>query len=213
MLLYCIRHGETIWNKEGRLQGRKDIPLNENGRMTARITAKALKDVDFDLVISSPLSRARETAEIVLNGRTGIPFIFDDRLMEISWGDWESLGCRENNFEVPVDDFNRFYDDPLHFEAAPGGESVAQVCVRTKDFYRELLVKPEYQDKTILISTHGCAVRAFLQSVYENSEDFWHGHVPYNCAISVVEIKNGNSRLVVDDQIYYNAAMCTNHYK
>ena len=61
MKLYIIRHGETPWNAEGRLQGQTDIPLNENGIRLAKITGEALKDVPFDFAISSPLKRARQT--------------------------------------------------------------------------------------------------------------------------------------------------------
>lgn len=63
MELYLIRHGETDWNVQGRLQGREDIPLNENGKMQAAACSAALAGVDFSVIYSSPLFRARETAE------------------------------------------------------------------------------------------------------------------------------------------------------
>ena len=59
MRLYILRHGETDWNKELRLQGQTDIQLNEKGRRLARLTAQGVKDIPFDLAITSPLSRAR----------------------------------------------------------------------------------------------------------------------------------------------------------
>lgn len=74
MLLYIIRHGETVWNSMGRLQGREDISLNENGIHLAKITGEQLKDVPFDLAISSPLQRAYVTAELTLADVT-FPFI------------------------------------------------------------------------------------------------------------------------------------------
>ena len=69
MELYIIRHGETKWNSEKRLQGRSDIELNEYGIELARITSEALKDVKFDRIYSSPLKRAYETAEILRGSR------------------------------------------------------------------------------------------------------------------------------------------------
>ena len=66
MKIYLIRHGETSWNTLGRLQGRTDIELNENGIRLAKITGEKLKDVHFDLAIASPLKRAYETAGLVL---------------------------------------------------------------------------------------------------------------------------------------------------
>ena len=76
--------------------------------------------------------------------------------------------------------------DALHFAGSPDGESVADVCDRTAEFLQEVIHNPEYEDKTILISTHGCAMRAMLNPLYENRLDFWQGHVPYNCTVNVV---------------------------
>ena len=69
MKLYIMRHGETAWNVEGRLQGQTDTELNENGVRLAKVTAEGLKNIPFDLGISSPLRRAKHTAELVLAGR------------------------------------------------------------------------------------------------------------------------------------------------
>ena len=88
MKLYLIRHGETDYNKMKRNQGQIDIPLNEYGRELARKTREGLAEVPFDLCLCSPLSRARETAEIILEGRD-IPIITDERLIEISFGRYE----------------------------------------------------------------------------------------------------------------------------
>lgn len=93
MKIYLIRHGETSWNTLGRLQGRTDIELNENGIRLAKITGEKLKDVHFDLAIASPLKRAYETAGLVLGDRN-IPILTDERIEEISFGEWEGLCCR-----------------------------------------------------------------------------------------------------------------------
>ena len=85
MKLYIMRHGETAWNVEGRLQGQSDTELNENGVRLAKVTAEGLKNIPFDLGISSPLRRAKHTAELVLAGRN-VPLTTDDRLMELSFG-------------------------------------------------------------------------------------------------------------------------------
>ena len=92
MLIYIIRHGETDWNTKRLLQGATDIPLNQNGIEVARLTAKALKDVPFDVIYTSPLSRAVQTAEIMRRDRD-IPIIPDERLKEISFGPYEGLCC------------------------------------------------------------------------------------------------------------------------
>ena len=140
MKLYIIRHGETAWNVEGRLQGQTDTELNENGVRLAKVTAEGLKNIPFDLGISSPLRRAKHTAELVLAGRN-VPLTTDDRLMELSFGSWEGLGCRANNFEIPSEHFDDFYRDPFHFCPAGDGETIQEVCDRAEAFYHELTAK------------------------------------------------------------------------
>ena len=88
MKIYFVRHGETEWNKQKRIQGRVDIPLDEFGRMLARKTATGLAEIPFDVCYSSPLSRAKETATIILEGRD-IPIIEDDRIIEMAFGEYE----------------------------------------------------------------------------------------------------------------------------
>lgn len=203
MKLYIIRHGETVWNTEGRLQGRADIELNENGIRLAQITAQGMKDIPFDLAITSPLKRARQTAELVLGDRN-IPILEDERIEEITFGEWEGLCCRKDNYEIPSTEFPKFFTDPFTYLPPEGGESICQVLDRTGEFYQELIQNPEYQNKTILIAAHGCSCRALLNQVYENKEDFWRSHVPPNCGVSILEVKNGKSTLLEEDKIYYN---------
>ncbi|MBQ1538156.1 MAG: histidine phosphatase family protein, partial [Ruminococcus sp.] len=68
-MLYIMRHGKTDWNSQHKLQGRTDVPLNEEGRKMAQRAAEEYRGVHFDVCYCSPLSRARETAEILLDGR------------------------------------------------------------------------------------------------------------------------------------------------
>lgn len=207
MRMYIIRHGETEWNAAGRLQGQTDISLNENGVRLARITGQALSYVNFDLIITSPLKRARQTAELVTEGKS-IPIFEDARISEISFGSWEGLGSRKHNFQIPSEHFQDFYEDPFHFQNAEDGECIAALCVRTRSFFQGLLKSRSYQDKTILIASHGCACRGILNNVYEDKENFWHGKVPPNCAVSIVDVEDGKAVLTASDQIYYDPAEC-----
>lgn len=88
--LLLVRHGETDWNAEGRLQGHTDRPLNEHGRRQARVLAEELADLDVAALYSSDLARALETAEIVAE-RLGLPVAVDADLREKNWGTWEGL--------------------------------------------------------------------------------------------------------------------------
>ena len=87
---YFLRHGQTAWNVEGRFQGHSDIPLNEVGLAQAHDAAKILARCPIDLIVTSPLMRARRTAEIV-SAQLGKPLLFDDDLKERRFGAFEGL--------------------------------------------------------------------------------------------------------------------------
>ena len=102
MKLFFVRHGETDWNLARRVQGHSDIPLNEYGRYLARETAKGLKDVPFDLAYTSPLIRARETAELILEGRN-IPIMDAENIKELGFGIYEGM-CISGEHKAPQTD-------------------------------------------------------------------------------------------------------------
>src|SRR5438128_960886 len=92
--LLLVRHGETDWNADGRLQGHTDWPLNEYGRTQAKKLAEQLDGDGVAAIYASDLSRARETAEI-LGGRLGLAVVVDADLREKNWGTWEGLTSDE----------------------------------------------------------------------------------------------------------------------
>jgi broad specificity phosphatase PhoE len=94
--LLLVRHGETDWNADGRLQGQTDRPLSEFGRQQARRLADELAAEDLEAIYSSDLARARETAEIV-GARVGLPVMLDRGLREKDWGTWEGLTAVERD--------------------------------------------------------------------------------------------------------------------
>lgn len=108
MLIYMVRHGQTDWNAESRLQGQKDIPLNETGRQQATGNGLALHGIlgrdaaAFDFV-SSPLGRTRETMERLRRamGLDPLEYRIDERLKEVSFGDWEGFTLPELKRRVP----------------------------------------------------------------------------------------------------------------
>ena len=100
MKIYLIRHGETALNAKGVMQGRLDEPLNENGRNLAVLTGRGMRGIRFDACISSPLSRAVETAELVLReSGNRLPIRFDERLLEMDFGDIEARKISEMGAE------------------------------------------------------------------------------------------------------------------
>ena len=207
MKLYIIRHGETDLNAKGILQGWIDPPINRSGRELAALTGQAMRDIRFDRCISSPLSRARETAEIVLReSGNEIPITTDDRIREMSCGDIEEKSITEMG-----DAARLFFVDPFRFPGFPNGETIQDLCSRTQEFFRELTAADD--GKTYLISTHGCAMRAMLNYLFDNPSDYWRGHAPYNCAVCIVEADGGTPRVTELDKVYYDQSLIVDHYK
>ncbi|MBQ7775271.1 MAG: histidine phosphatase family protein [Lachnospiraceae bacterium] len=203
MKIYLIRHGETDQNKVKCLQGRTDIELNAYGRELAYKTAEGLKDVEFDIIFTSPLKRAKETAEII-RGERNIPILTEERIQEISFGAYEGLCYGKEHYSIPDADFMDFFDRPECYQTPPAGESFASVIARTGDFLRELAAKEEYQDRTILLSTHGCALKAVLANARNTPlKYFWGEGVHKNCAVSLIEVADGQMRVLEDGKLYY----------
>ena len=201
MLIYIVRHGVTEWNKLKKLQGAADVPLAKEGIRLAEETGKALKDVKFDICFTSPLSRAKQTAECILGNRD-IPIIPDKRIQEINFGVLEGDKVRdpEGNYIDPQIEI--FFKDPVNFKRPENGENIFDVIARTKDFWEEKTTDPSLADKTIPVASHGCAVRALLQNIYHDPKNFWHGSVPPNCCINLVEVKDGKTTLLEEDRVY-----------
>lgn len=204
MVIYLIRHGETEWNTKRLLQGTTNIPLNQNGIQVAHLTAEGLKDVPFDMIYTSPLQRARKTAEIIRGDRQ-IPLYEEERLKEISFGPFEGLCCSEEGYNIPDPQFVNFFRNPGAYAPPEGGESILHLCERTGEFLMELVNRPDYQNKTILISAHGAVVKALLHSATNGKlQDFWNGGVHKNCGVSILDVKDGVITLRQENVLYYD---------
>ena len=202
MLLYIIRHGITEWNAIKKVQGCVDIPLAEEGIRLARKTGEALKDVPFDICFTSPLKRARKTAELVLGKRAGtVPIIEDSRIQEINFGVLEGSRFKDENGNVISEQMRTFFCGPDHFERPANGENISDICRRTREFWLEKTADPALSDKTILIASHGCAVRALLHNVYPAGTPFWNGCVPPNCSVNIVRVEDGHAELIAQDLV------------
>ena len=201
MKIYMIRHGETDWNKKRKLQGQVDIPLNEFGKLLAKETAPAFADVPFAVCYTSPLKRAAETARLVLGDRE-VPIVPDKRIQEIDFGVLEGDQVRDADGNYIDPQIETFFRDPVNFKRPEKGEDIFDVIARTKDFWDEITSDPTLADKTILVASHGCAVRALLQNVDPDPKNFWRGSVPPNCCINLVEVKNGMTTLLEEDKVY-----------
>lgn len=219
MIIYVIRHGETNLNLRGFLQGQVDEPLNQKGIDLAIVTGKALADIRFHRIYTSPLLRARQTAELIkeqcdLSQGTDIPIIEDARLMEINFGDYEGKCILPGKENIPEpENFKVFFQDPFKFQPiGEGAESAQDVIDRTGSFWDEITSDPSLSEETILISMHGVSCRGMLNKVYEDKTDYWQGSVPNNCAVNIVQISDGVAAFLEKDRIYYDPALSNNLY-
>lgn len=158
-ILYLVRHGETDWNAQGRLQGRHDIPLNARGRVQAEEAGARLRGLlsgvdDLDYV-ASPLGRARETMERLRRTLGLDPAVYrtDERLAEISFGAWEGLTWPEVRARDPEGGAAR--DRDVWGYAPPGGESYAMLAERVAPAVSDLA-------RSTVIVSHGGVARALL---------------------------------------------------
>ena len=149
MNLYVVRHGQTDWNILKKMQGSADIPLNEKGIEQAYIMKENLKDIHFDLIFSSTLIRAKQTAQII-NENKNIDIIYTPKLLERNYGEFE--GASKNSF-----DYNEFWSYSKN-KVYNKAENVQNFFKRIYNFLDELKVK--YPNKNILLVTHAGVIKA-----------------------------------------------------
>jgi len=175
-----MRHGKTDWNEIHKLQGRTDIPLNEEGKNMADLAKAQRDEIEFDVCYCSPLIRARETAEIVLRDRK-IPIIVDERLIEMSFGIYEGV---ENSFKDPKNPVNVIFKNPEEYkEAFEGAESFEDLFARTGSFLKEVVEPDLAEGKHVLIVGHGAMNCSIICQVNQLPiKDFWSAGIE-NCKL------------------------------
>lgn len=178
-MLYIMRHGKTEWNEKHKLQGRTDIPLNEKGILMAKKACEEYKDVHFDICYCSPLTRAKQTAELVLEGRN-VQIIYDTRLEEMSFGKFEGT---EECINIPDCPIKMFFLEPENYEAPEGAESLDDLFLRTGSFLNEVVMPELEKGKDILIVGHGAMNSSILCQVKNlPRKDFWRAGIE-NCKL------------------------------
>lgn len=143
-MIYITRHGQTDWNVQKKVMGRCDEPLNETGLSQAEETREKLMDTDIDLIICSPLLRAKKTAEIINKDRN-IDIIYDDRIIERDFGELEGLQTKDFDFDGYWD-----YYKNIQYERA---ENIQVFFKRIYEFLDDITEK--YKDKNVLLVAHG----------------------------------------------------------
>ncbi len=180
MDLIVTRHGQTNWNKEGKVQGHIDIELNEEGKNQALIVKDLLKDEPIDLILCSPLKRAKETAKII-KGDRDILVIYVNDLIERDFGEFEGLTAKDFDLEG----FYKLHTNQQYEKAETSNEFIHRVfeCLRK--------IKKDYKNyQNVLIVTHAGVTAAidcyFYGTIYvDNMRD----HVLKNCEVKKYEYR------------------------
>lgn len=162
MKLYLIRHGQTEWNVERRMQGWQDSPLTSVGVEAAEALGRYLKDTKIDHVYCSTSGRASKTAELICKGRDIKPVELDE-LRELCMGKWEGVKIDEIT-KLDTLRHDQFLNDPMRFDGG-SGESFLDIMSRTKEFLADLVSKHGESNDQILVVTHTVTIKAFILNI------------------------------------------------
>lgn len=167
--LIVWRHGRTEWNHTGRFQGQADIPLDDHGRLQAAQTAPVLAELKPSQIVSSDLSRARDTAG-ALAAITGLEVTTDKRLREIAVGSWEGLTAAQVAEVDP--ELSRRYFEGEDVQRSSTGETAFQVATRVAEALQEIADAGE-DGSTIVVAMHGLAARVGVCHLVGFPVDSW----------------------------------------
>ena len=194
-LLLLVRHGETTWNAENRVQGQTDSPLSDLGIAQARCLAERLKDESIHAAYSSDLSRAVETGRIIAEPH-GLEVARCSELREADYGDWTGRTMDEVRANWP-DDYHNHLHDPANARI-PGGESALELMARVHSFAKETAER--HIAENVLIAGHGGSVRGILCGILDCVGRLW-GFKLNNGGISVVEWRQTGPRILAINDV------------
>jgi len=186
MQLILIRHGETLWNKEGRVQGVTDVELSEVGREQARRLALSLKDHSIRAIHASPLKRAFQTAETI-NRYHAIPIETHAGLVEMNQGDFEGMTYKE--LRAAAKDFlGKWISDPASV-TMPNGESFEQVQARAWGAIEPIVVKGE----NAIVVSHNFTIAALLCKIRNISLSEFRSTCVDTASKTVIDFRDGGA--------------------
>ncbi|MGG7179442.1 histidine phosphatase family protein [Clostridium paraputrificum] len=199
--IYLTRHGKTLWNLEKRLQGVSNSELTEEGIKQAKSLGDRLDGLDIDVIYTSPIKRAYETAQILRNGKN-INIIAEDRLKEINFGEYEGSTEEELLGMGKGDEISKIFSGEMDVRA-PGGETLRELYNRISEVLAEILEIEK--GKNVLIVTHGATLKAIV-SYFKKSDEIYDT-IMGQTTLSKVICKNGefefefiNDRTHLDDE-------------
>ena len=179
--LGLLRHGQTDWNINFLLQGVTDIPMNQTGIEQVKLAAQAIRAEDWDVVLTSPLSRARQTAEIIASQHGYTEIIEQELLIERSFGEAEGLSHEQWRAKYS------------NLDVIPGGESRTQLAERSRLLLET--ISQELAGKRVLAISHGALIRTLI-AIASNNELPRDGERLGNASLNVVKHNNNSWQVV-----------------
>ena len=179
--LGLLRHGQTDWNINFLLQGVTDIPMNQTGIEQVKLAAKAIRAEDWDVVLTSPLSRARQTAEIIASQHGYTEIIEQELLIERSFGEAEGLSHEQWRAKYS------------NLDVIPGGESRTQLAERSRLLLET--ISQELAGKRVLAISHGALIRTLI-AIASNNELPRDGERLGNASLNVVRHSDNSWQVV-----------------
>lgn len=190
--ILLIRHGETEWNKTMRFQGQTDIPLCENGIHQASLLKERLAN-SIDVIYTSPLSRAKDTATMIAKSNAITP-ILSDELIEINFGPWEGHSLLEVKEKYPKD-FQSWKTDPVDGFFTGGEKSIRSCAARCSN--EIVRIANNHKGKRIAIVAHGGILKAGIIGLFDMKMTMYHKLFLNNTSITTITIDDtGNPMLL-----------------
>ena len=201
--IYMVRHGETTWNSEGRVQGQTNIPLSDIGKTQAKLAGERLSSVKFDAIYSSDLDRTLQTAEIIAS-LSDVKVVTNPALRERFFGIFEGLTIQQREETYP-DLFKESTKNNIDF-SPPEGETITETYIRISEAVQHY--KNQHIEETILIVGHGGSMRCAFTSLLELPLEASFKFVLSNCGITIFETFTDNTVLLAYNDTHHidNAA-------
>ena len=211
MQLYITRHGETLWNKEGRMQGWKNSDLTEKGIENAEKLGKSLINTEFDRVYCSPAGRTLQTAKCILQHKNN-EIIPKDYLREMCFGIWEGMSYDDIKEKYSIEHYNMWnkpqeyvpvlIDEELNLSEQEiyNGESYADLINRAKTALEDIYNTSKSEGhETVLVVTHAAFIKAIYSIVKKlELKDFWQEPFVYDTSLSILEINEDGMNFILE---------------
>jgi len=191
--IILVRHGKTVWNAEGRYQGKMDIPLNEEGKEQARRVGEALKEFPVKAVFSSPLSRCRDTAQEIAKHH-GLEVQVKEGFKEIDHGEWEGMLASEVEEKYP--ELLKLWRTRPAEVKMPGGESLKDVYDRAVKAFEEVVSQFSPEDLIVIVGHDATNKVLMCHLLGVDLNKFW-AFKQANCGITVLEYEPETGQVVV----------------